>query len=96
MIQCVNDNKLKQSDVRPTNIVDSEGIAKHHNMNIMFKWLQLDSSKEFLDIQANIECGFTLKHVLDMTRIYSQYILDILDLYFTTAKLGHVAKRTSR
>ena len=37
MIQCVNDNKLKQSDVRPTNIVDSEGIAKHHNMNIMFK-----------------------------------------------------------
>ena len=54
------------------------------------------SSKEFLDIQANIECGFTLKHVLDMTRIYSQYILDILDLYFTTAKLGHVAKRTSR
>ena len=30
------------------------------------------SSKEFLDIQATIECGFTLKHVRDMTRTYSQ------------------------
>ena len=31
------------------------------------------SSKEFLDIQAAIECGFTLKRVRDMTRTYSQY-----------------------
>ena len=30
------------------------------------------SSKEFLDIQATIKCGFTLKRVGDMTRIYSQ------------------------
>ena len=30
------------------------------------------SSKEFLDIQANTECGFTLKRVRDMTRTYSQ------------------------
>ena len=30
------------------------------------------SSKEFLDIQATIECGFTLKNVCDMTRTYSQ------------------------
>ena len=29
------------------------------------------SSKEFLDIQATIECGFTLKLVRDMTRTYS-------------------------
>ena len=29
------------------------------------------SSKEFLDIQATIDCGFTLKHVRDMTRTYS-------------------------
>ena len=29
-------------------------------------------SKEFLDIQATIECGFTLKCVRDMTRTYSQ------------------------
>ena len=30
------------------------------------------SSKEFLDIQATIECGFTLKRVRDMIRRYSQ------------------------
>ena len=30
------------------------------------------SSKEVLDIQATIECGFTLKRVRDMTRTYSQ------------------------
>ena len=29
------------------------------------------SSKEFQDIQATIECGFTLKCVRDMTRTYS-------------------------
>ena len=29
-------------------------------------------SKEFLDIQAAIECGFTLKCVHDMIRTYSQ------------------------
>ena len=29
------------------------------------------SSKEFLDIQATIECGFTLKHVRDMIITYS-------------------------
>ena len=28
--------------------------------------------KEFLDIQATIECGFTLKRLRDMTRTYSQ------------------------
>ena len=34
------------------------------------------SSKEFLDIQATVECGFTLKRVRDMIRTYSQgYIL---------------------
>ena len=30
------------------------------------------SSKDFVDIQANIECGFTLKRVRDLTRTYSQ------------------------
>ena len=36
------------------------------------------SSKEFLDIQATIECGFTLKRVRDMTRTYSHnmHVLD--------------------
>ena len=32
------------------------------------------SSKEFLDIQATIQCGFTLKRVSDMTRTYSQAV----------------------
>ena len=35
------------------------------------------SSKEFLDIQVNIECGFTLKHVRDMIRISGQTFLAI-------------------
>ena len=30
------------------------------------------SRKEFIDIQATIKCGFTLKHVCDMIRTYSQ------------------------
>ena len=34
------------------------------------------SSKEFLDIQATIECGFTLKRVRDMTRTYSHTLLN--------------------
>ena len=39
-------------------------------------------SKEFLDIQATIECGFTLKRVRDMIRTYSQgkYYLPRIDL----------------
>ena len=39
-------------------------------------------SKEFLDIQATIECGFTLKRVRDMTRTYSQLIILIYSEYF--------------
>ena len=30
------------------------------------------SSEEFLEIQATIECGFTMKRVRDMIRAYSQ------------------------
>ena len=30
------------------------------------------SSKQFLNIQANIECGFSLKHVRDKRITYSQ------------------------
>ena len=30
------------------------------------------SSKEFLDIQATTECGFTLKRVRDMIKTYRQ------------------------
>ena len=35
------------------------------------------SSKEFLDIQATMECGFTLKHVRDMTRTYSWTLYEV-------------------
>ena len=35
-------------------------------------------SKEFLDIQANIECGFTLERVRDMIRTYSQGFFSML------------------
>ena len=35
------------------------------------------SSKEFLDIQATIECGFTLKRVRDMTRTYNYLLITI-------------------
>ena len=34
-------------------------------------------SKEFLDIHATIECGFTLKRVGDMTRTYSHHVLSL-------------------
>ena len=42
--------------------------------SILCIWYDLPpaSSKEFLDIQATIECGFTLKRVRDMIRRYSQ------------------------
>ena len=35
------------------------------------------SSKEFLDIQATVECGFTLKLVRDMIKTYNQ--IDVRD-----------------
>ena len=38
------------------------------------------SSKEFLDIEATIECGFTLKRVRDMTRKYSLTCLILSNL----------------
>ena len=39
------------------------------------------SSKAFLDIQATIECGFTLKSVRDMTRTYSRKCVFVLLVY---------------
>ena len=42
------------------------------------------SSKEFLDIQATIECGFTLKRVRDMIKTYSQ--MHRTDKYSQTAQ----------
>ena len=50
------------------------------------------SSKEFLDIQATIECGFTLKHVRDMIKTYSQTPTDLAKL--TNAVEHDVVKKT--
>ena len=49
------------------------------------------SSKEFLDIQATIECGFTLKHVRDMTRTYS---VNIYIAYELAASSSHTSDPT--
>ena len=38
--------------------------------------MALALSREFFDIQATIECEFTLKRVRDMIRTYSQNCLD--------------------
>ena len=45
-------------------------------------------SKEFLDIQATIECGFTLKRIRDMTRTYSVFLKSKLlrKYWFTSIK----------
>ena len=47
------------------------------------------SSKEFLDIQATIKCGFTLKHVRDMTRTYTQN-------QYSEKKIGRGRRRRKR
>ena len=47
------------------------------------------SSKEFLDIQATIECGFTLKRVRDMTKTYSQCSLCCSSSYFRVLLCTH-------
>ena len=45
------------------------------------------SSKEFPDIQTTIECGFTLKRVLDMTRTYNRFS----DVFTYCLNLKHFA-----
>ena len=39
-------NKLKQKGVRPSNFVDFEGIAKHHNVSIMLNEPKDDKEKD--------------------------------------------------
>ena len=43
---------------------------------------ELLARKEFLDIQATVECGFTLKRVRDKTRTYS------ISIFFLSLSLG--------
>ena len=40
------DNKLKRKDVRPTKLVDFEGIARHHNVTIMLHEPKKDRGKD--------------------------------------------------
>ena len=54
--------------------------GERHNVLIDCNWTWISNfapalSKEFLDIQATIECQFTLKRVRDMTRTYSHNVL---------------------
>ena len=44
--ECYGCNKLKRKDVRPTKLVDFEGIAKHHNVNIMLCEPKEDKGKD--------------------------------------------------
>ena len=47
------------------------------------------SSEESLDIQATIECGFTLKRVRDMIKTYSE--MHRTDKYSKHTQLNHLA-----
>ena len=49
-------------------LIHFESSCSHLNFRIS----RHASSKEFLDIQATIECGFTLNRVRDMIRTYNQ------------------------
>ena len=49
-----------------------ELLARSRREISRLEFLGIPWSKEFLDIQATIECGFTLKRVRDMIRTYSQ------------------------
>ena len=40
------DNNLKKRDVRPTKLVDFEGIARHHSVNIMLYEPKKDRGKD--------------------------------------------------
>ena len=52
------------------------------------------SSKEFLDIQATIECAFTLKRVHYIVRTYSQLclknVIDVLLSLLLILKTFHI------
>ena len=52
-----------------------------------------DSSKEFLDIQAAIECGFALKRVRDMARTYSHIVLRYFDISISGKLLNDLFRR---
>ena len=82
----------------------------HFRVNLHSKWLWVRvplqslktsdiapvSSKELLDIQANIECGFTLKRVRDMIRTYSQTVSHLTLSSKTNIKIKQKNKQTKK
>ena len=44
------DNNLKKGDVRPTKLVDFEGIARHHNVNIMLHVPKKDGGQDAVSL----------------------------------------------
>ena len=65
--------KSLQLDSNPQSLTTTHNPQNHrtriHNPQLTFAPA---SSEEFLDLQAIIECGLTLKLVRDMTRTYNQ------------------------
>ena len=71
----VNTNKIKISDCNGTRTHNH--LVRKRTLNHLAKLdiasdIASVSSKEFLDIQAAIVCGFTLKRVCGMIRTYIQ------------------------
>ena len=70
-------------------VIFYQTLAKWLSVRLRTKWMWFQiplqssntsdiepvSSKAFLDIQATIECGLTLKRVRDMMRTYIQYLI---------------------
>ena len=46
VLEYCGDKNLKKRDVRPTKLVDFEGIARHHNVHIMLYEPKKDSGKD--------------------------------------------------
>ena len=52
--------------------VQLQSVIQSSRSHLNFRFRAYAWSREFLDIHATIECGFTLKRVHDMIRTYSQ------------------------
>ena len=74
---------VRVSDWIHTPIPECQGTpCLKQTQNLKFKWLQLD-----LNLQATIECGFTVKRVRDMIRTY---LYTIFHTQLTTWLWGRV------
>ena len=81
-----NGTRIHKHLVREQTLNQLASLAKWLSVHLQTKWLgvrvplqslklqilRLFLSKKSLDIQGTIDCGFTLKHVRDMIRTYSQ------------------------